>query len=79
MTHVCTYCGKEYTTEALRARPLLSGEHGGIMVYGRETHEYRVCTCGCHVLIVIKRQTPAPLPAQPAVALFAEASHDRRK
>ena len=72
----CTHCHRTYTREAFDGLELVE-KNGGRVVYGRETHEYRVCTCGSHVLLVITR--PASRPSFHPMPVFAEMNHGRRR
>lgn len=75
----CTHCAAEYTSETFAALSLVQ-KNGGRMTYGTEVHEYRVCKCGSHVLLVT-RVAPVQRPAsQPSfVPMFAEAYDARRR
>jgi hypothetical protein len=76
----CTHCAAEYTSETFAALALVQ-KNGGRMTYGSETHEYRVCVCGCHVLLVTHaRPSAVPRPvSQPSFhPMYAEANARRR-
>lgn len=77
----CTHCNREYTREAYDELKLAK-TNGGRVTYGSETHEYRICACGCHVLLVTRRsERPVSRPpSQPSfVPMFAEAYDARRR
>lgn len=78
----CTHCAAEYSSETF-AQLELAKKNGGRMTYGTETHEYRVCACGCHVLQTTRASVrPATSGATPSVIpipMYAEASDGRRR
>jgi len=76
MNRTCIHCGKDYSAAEIWALPLAK-KHGGRVLISGEMHEYRVCTCGSHILLVYpRRETP---PASIPVAAFAEANDARRR
>lgn len=80
----CTYCHTYFTRAEFDARPLVP-TNGGRQTYGAVVHEYRVCKCGSHVLLVSPRLSSRPpvlsasTPSSVPVSIFVEAGHARRK
>lgn len=83
----CTKCLKEYSRAEFDALPLVQKNGGRATYHGTFVHEYRVCPCGCHVLLVLRKTSsrpPASIPsgATPSIVpipMFAEGNHGRRR
>lgn len=64
-TTECAHCGTERTEVEVAALPLAT-KNGGTMRYGAETHEYRICPCGMHILTVRREVRPARPSSRPS-------------
>jgi hypothetical protein len=73
----CTYCHRQYTRTEFDELDLVK-KNGGCVTFAGEVHEYRVCTCGSHVLLVTVRRASSRPSFQPSPA-FSEANDGRRR